>query len=288
MALRVVTDSTTYLPAVDLERLHIDVVPLFVNDGDSASAETDLDFVAFYHRFEDTRVLPTSSQPSLEALVSAFRRGVEAGDEVLGVFLSGCMSGTFESAQFAATMVRAEIPDARIEVLDSESNCMQEGYAVLSAAEAGAAGSAIEECLVAARATMARSRFVFTPRTLEYLRRGGRIGNASALLGTLLRILPVLTVDGGLTTTDAKVRTHAKALERMRDDFARDVAEKGLRRVVVHSIAEASDAEVFARDAIEPIAGCRVDVIPIGPVIGMHVGPAVGLVYETEEPLRIL
>ena len=288
MALRVVTDSTTYLPAADLERLHIDVVPLFVNDGDSASAETGLDFVAFYHRLEDTRVLPTSSQPSLEALVSAFRRGVEAGDEVLGVFLSGRMSGTFESAQLAATMVCAEIPDARIEVLDSDSNCMQEGYAVLSAAEAGAAGSAIEECIAAARATMARSRFVFTPRTLEYLRRGGRIGNASALLGTLLQILPVLTVDGGLTTTDAKVRTHAKALERMRDDFARDVVEKGLRRVVVHSIAEASDAQVFARDAIEPIAGCRVDVIPIGPVIGMHVGPAVGLVYETEDPLRVL
>jgi len=288
MALHVVTDSTSYLPASDLARLGIAVVPLFVTDGDAVSAETDLDFADFYRRLEDTRVLPTSSQPSLESLVAAFRRGAEAGDEVLGVFLSSRMSGTYESAQLAATMVRDEVPGSRIEVLDSESNCMQEGYAVLSAAEAGAAGGSIQECIAAARATMERSRFVFTPRSLEYLRRGGRIGNASALLGTLLQILPVLTVDGGLTTTDAKVRTHAKALERIRDDFARDVAEKGLRRVVVHSIAELSGAAAFARDVIEPIAGRPVDVIPVGPVIGTHVGSAVGLVYETEKPLRVL
>ena len=288
MALRVVTDSTNYLPAAALARLCIDVVPLFVTDMDRTTAETDLDFADFYRRLEDTRVLPTSSQPSLEALVAAFRRGAESGDEVLGVFLSSRMSGTYESAQLAASMVRTEIPDARIEVLDSESNCMQEGYAVLSAAEAGAAGASLPECVAAARATMARSRFVFTPRSLEYLRRGGRIGNASALLGTLLQILPVLTVDGGLTTTDAKVRTHAKALDRMRDDFARDIADKGLRRVVVHSIAEFSGAEAFARNVIGPVAGRDVDVIPIGPVIGTHVGPAVGLVYETEEPLREL
>jgi len=288
MALHVVTDSTNYLPAADLARLGIDVVPLFVTDGDSVSAETDLDFTAFYRRLEDTRVLPTSSQPSLDSLVAAFRRGAEAGDEVLGVFLSSKMSGTYESALLAATMVRDEVPGSRIEVLDSESNCMQEGFAVLSAAEAASAGASIEECIAAARATIARSRFVFTPRSLEYLRRGGRIGNASALLGTLLQILPVLTVEGGLTTTDAKVRTHAKALERIRDDFERDVAEKGLRRVVVHSIAEFSGAAAFAAEVIEPIAGCHVDVIPVGPVIGTHVGSAVGLVYETEQPLRVL
>ena len=288
MALHVVTDSTSYLPAADLARLGIAVVPLFVTDGDAVSAETDLDFADFYRRLEDTRVLPTSSQPSLDSLVAAFRRGAEAGGDVLGVFMSSKMSGTYESAQLAATMVRAEMPGSRIEVLDSESNSMQEGFAVLSAAEAGAAGASIEECIAAARETMARTRFVFTPRSLEYLRRGGRIGNASALLGTLLQILPVLTVEGGVTTTDAKVRTHAKALDRMRDDFARDVAEKGLRRVVVHSIAEPSGSEAFARDVIAPIAGRSVDVIPLGPVIGTHVGPAVALVYETEEPLRVL
>ena len=95
MALHVVTDSTSYLPAADLARLGIAVVPLFVTDGDAVSAETDLDFADFYRRLEDTRVLPTSSQPSLESLVAAFRRGAEAGDEVLGVFLSSRMSGTY-------------------------------------------------------------------------------------------------------------------------------------------------------------------------------------------------
>ena len=289
MAVRIVTDSTNYLPVEQLRAFGLKAVPLYVHDGDEMCPETTIDVAAFYRRLEDTRTLPTSSQPSPDALATAFREaGEESGEggAVLGVFLSSLMSGTVQAADLAAAMVREERPDAQIVVLDSESNCMQEGYAVLSAAEAAAAGAGIEECVEAARATIARTRFLFSPTSLEYLRRGGRISGAASLLGSLLQVAPILTVENGETNVVAKVRTHAKAMAEMGARMQADIERCGLRRAVVHAISEISIAEGFAREIVEPIVGEPVDVIPIGPVIGLHVGPAAGVVYETIEPLR--
>jgi len=285
MSVRIVTDSTNYLPTNDLTRLEIVRVPLYVHDGDRMRPETEIDLAAFYRRLEDTRTLPTSSQPSPEDLVEAFAPIVSDG-AVLGVFLSGRMSGTVQAAHLAADLVREDRPDARIELVDSESNCMQEGFAVLSAAEKARDGGTLEECAMAARETMRRTRFLFSPHTLEYLSRGGRISGASALLGGLLQIVPVLTVEAGETAVAAKVRTRARAHAEIAARMRADVERCGLRRAVVHAIVDVAEAERFAREDIEPVTGRQVEVIPIGPVIGLHTGPAVGVVYETEEPLR--
>ena len=288
MAVRIVTDSTNYLPAEGLRALGVRSVPLYVHDGDEMRPETEIDLAAFYRRLEDMRTLPTSSQPSPEALAVAFRAALdeEDADAVLGVFLSSRMSGTVQAAELAASMVRDERPGVRIDVLDSESNCMQEGYAVLSAAEKAAEGGDVDACIAAARNSMARTRFLFSPTSLEYLRRGGRISGAASFLGGLLQVAPILNVENGETTAVVRVRTHAKAMTEMGLRMKADVERCGLRRAVVHSIAEESIARAFARDIVEPIAGGPVDVVPIGPVIGLHVGPAVGVVYETLEPLR--
>ncbi len=294
MSVRIVTDSTNYLPRAELDRLGIVSVPLYVHDGDEMRAETDIELASFYRRLEDMRTLPTSSQPSPDAIATAFRQALDAAPgatgegqvDVLGVFLSSRMSGTVQAAELASAILAEERPKARIEILDSESNCMQEGYAVLSAAQAAAEGASIEDCLLAARATIARTRFLFSPTSLEYLRRGGRISGASRFLGGLLQVAPILTVENGETTAVARVRTHAKALAEMGARMKADVERCGLRRAVVHSIAEESIAVRFAREIVELITGERVDVVPIGPVIGLHVGPAAGVVYETVEPLR--
>ena len=163
---------------------------------------------------------------------------------------------------------------------------MQEGFAVLSAAQVARDGGSVEECIEAARETMLRTRYLFTPHTLEYLRRGGRIGTASALLGQLLQISPILTVEHGQTEAFARVRTTKKALAALAEQLKTDAAEKGLKRVVVHYIADKPTADRFAKEQIEPIAGRPVRVLPVSPVIGVHVGPAVAIAYETEEPLR--
>jgi len=179
-------------------------------------------------------------------------------------------------------MVLAETPGARIELMDSRSNSMEEGFGVLAAAEAAQAGETLERCMELARETLDRSRYLFVPETLDYLRRGGRIGAASALLGGLLQIRPILTVENGETTTFAKVRTHGRALSEMARKFTEDIGAYGLRQVIVHYIGDAAPAEVYAREVVEPIAGTPVRIIPVSPVIGLHVGPAMAICYETE------
>lgn len=285
MTVSVVTDSVSSIPAEDLRKLGISVVSLYVNDGDSNERELDMDVADFYRRLPDMKSAPTSSQPSVESFLSAFRDAVERGSDVVGVFISRKMSGTFETARLAAEMVRDEHPSARIEIIDSESNSMQEGFAVLAAAKAAQAGESLERCVQAAKDTLTRTRYLFTPASLEPLRRGGRIGNASALIGGLLQIRPILTVRGGETTTFAKVRTQSRALAEIARKFAEDVAEYGLAQVVVHYIGEPDPAEQFAATFIEPVVGHSVRVLPVSPVVGVHVGQAVAVVYQTEREM---
>lgn len=187
MAVRVVTDSTSYLPDDAVERYGIRIVPLSVTLDGVTYVERVAD-AAFYQALRSSSGFPTSSQPSAASLADAFRAVIEAGDDVVAVFLSSEMSGTFSTALLARDMVLQEHPEARIEVVDSRSNCMELGFAVLAAAQAAESGASAEEAAQAARDMTLRTRFLFVPDTLEYLRRGGRIGNASALIGTLLQI----------------------------------------------------------------------------------------------------
>lgn len=286
MPVSVVTDSVASIPSKDADDLGMSVVSLYVNDGDTNQPELDMDFADFYRRLADMKTLPTSSQPSVESLVTAFRAAAERGSDVVGVFISQKMSGTYDTAQLAADMVRAEHPDMRIELLDSGSNSMQEGFAAIASAEAACAGASLDRCVRAARDTFERTRYLFSPASLEYLRRGGRIGGASALLGGLLQICPILTVERGETQTFAKVRTQGRALAEMARKFAEDVSACGFVQVVVHYIGKPEPAERFAAEYVEPIAGKAVRVIPVRPVVGLHVGQAVGLVYQTERKLR--
>jgi DegV family protein with EDD domain len=282
VAIGVVTDSLASIPRDDAKSAGVEVVSLHINDGDSNVAELELDVASFYRRLEDMRVLPTSSQPSVESLAEAFRRVLTRSTEALGVFCSSKMSGTIDAARIAADIVLAEKPGARIELLDSGSNSMAEGFGVLAAASSAMAGEGIERCIERARQTLGKTRYLFTPETLEYLRRGGRIGRASALLGNVLQIKPILTVEGGEVTTFSKVRTRGRALAEIARVLSDDIAAHGLAQVIVHYIGDPAPAEQFAREHIEPLAGCPVRVIPVSPVIGLHVGPAVGIVYETE------
>lgn len=286
LGVQVITDSASYLPPELRRRYGIVEVPLYVREGDAVSPETEIDVDAFYARLVAAPALPTTSQPSPEDFARAFSDAVAAGFDVVAVLISGGMSGTVSSADAAARMVRESSPRAGIAVVDSHANCMQEGFAVVAAAEVAHAGGSLAECEHAARESMRRSRFLFTPVTLDYLRRGGRISAAAALLGSVLHIVPVLTAEDGQTGVAGRVRTHRRALETIARLLHADVERCGLKQAVVQTIAESGPGVAFAREYIEPIAGGPVPVIPIGPAVGLHVGPAVGVTYETIEPLR--
>lgn len=282
MAVKVIGDSTSYIPIPLRESLDIRIATLSSElDGVSYPDDPD-DCAAFYDALAASSAFPTTSQPPVQALVDLMEAHVAEGHSVVGVFISQLMSGTYSTALLARDMVRERHPDAVIEVVDGRSNSLELGFAVLAAARAAAQGASVDEVVKAAEEMTLHTRFLFTPLTLEYLKRGGRIGNASALLATLLQIKPVLTVVDGVTDTLAKVRTLQKSHDLIADTFAADIRDKGgLGEVYVHHIHDAAAGRAFA-DRIEGMADRAVEIRDIGPAIGTHVGPGtVGLVYWT-------
>jgi DegV family protein with EDD domain len=286
MTVRIVTDSTSYIPAGEAAALGVRIVQLSATLGGVTRTEDEIDPESFYRVMRETGEFPTSSQPTVADMIDAFETPVAAGDEVVAVLLSSKMSGTFETALMAREQVLERHPDARIEVVDSLSNCMEEGFAVLAAARAAAGGGTVDKAAAAARETTSRTRWLFCPASLEYLRMGGRIGNARALLGALLQVRPILTVVDGITSTVRSVRTQRRAMETIADMVAADAESHGLLDIVVHHILDGDEAEALAV-LLEPRIGRRPRVQQIGPAIGLHVGPGtLGVVYETREHLH--
>ena len=286
MGISLVTDSASSLSRTDIDRYGIEVVPLrVVEDGVSTPAD-EIDLQDFYRRLPDLQPVPTTAAPSPAEFAEVFRRPVVRGDGVIVVLISSKLSSTFESAELGARMVRDRHPDARIELVDSESNSMQQGFALLAAAEAVQSGGTLEECVSAARATISRTRFLFAPTSLDYLARGGRISGARRLLGSVLKITPILTAIDGSTGVAATVRTHTRALLRIAELMRADVQRSGIKSAVVQAVVDHDGAARFARGLIEPIAGFSIPVIDVPLIVGIHVGPAIGVAYETVEPLR--
>jgi DegV family protein with EDD domain len=286
MAVRVVTDSASGIDASDLERLSISTVPLHVILGDRLLAESELQAPEFFESVASLKRLPRTSQPSPEEFAEVFRSLIVKGHEVLAVLISAGLSGTLRSAEMAADVVRSESPDARIAIVDSKSNSMEEAFAVLAAAEVAAAGGGLDSCAHAAVETTRRTRFLFTPKTLEHLRRGGRISGAAGLLAVALKIAPILTAENGLTSVAGVARSGKGAWRKISSLMRADVEKFGFRRAAVQYFADKAEGLRFMTEVVQPILGRAVPLVPIPAAVGVHVGPAVGVAYETEQPMR--
>lgn len=279
--IRIVTDSVASIPADVAKQRGVEVITLYVNRDGAEYADATMDLEAFYKDIYDMLDnIPTSSQPSQQIFEDTFEKAALAGDEVLGVFMSSAMSGTYDGALRAARAVKSRNLGFTYAIIDSTSNSYDEAWPVFAACDARDSGADLVSCAASVLSSIESTRFVFAPETLTFLQKGGRIGNAAALLGNLIQLAPVLTVSDSEATTLAKVRTHKKALDKIRDQFKRDIEEHGLKNVVVHYIGDKKPAVEWARNVIEPIVGKSVSVLPVSPVIGLHVGPAVGIAYE--------
>lgn len=287
MGVLVVTDSASSLPREDRERLGIAMVSIQVIIDGVATPEPLIDIARLHDRIAEGALGLSTSQASPEEFSRVFSDAVAAGHDVLGVFVSAQLSGTFQSAELGRRLTLETHPQPRIVFVDSESNSMQEGFAVLAGAECAARNGSLDECEAAARASVARSRYLFAPVGLQHLARGGRISGAASLLSQVLRVAPVLTASEGTTGIAAVVRSRAAALRTMAEKLRAD-AERcgGLTRVAVQWVVDEQDARRYANDVIEPVAGMHVPVTPVGAAVAIHVGPAIGLAYETVEPLR--
>jgi DegV family protein with EDD domain len=282
MSIKIVTDSTAYLPNNLRQQYDINVVSLGVSFEMESFNEEDIANDTFYDKMAQSNGVPTSSQPAINDLYNAFEEPVRNGQAVVGVFLSSDMSGTYSTAVMAKNMVLEKHPQGVIELIDSRSNCMQSGFVSLAAAKAAKAGEAIEEVVRQARSIIERSRFLFVPEVLDYLKKGGRIGGASAVIGSILQIKPILTVVDGKTAVFNKVRTKKRAVQTIVDAFLEDIKDKGLGDVIVHHINNEMEGLDLAK-TIQDTIGRAVEVYSIGPVIGLHVGPGtLGIAYYTE------
>lgn len=283
MSIKVITDSTSYIMADDQERLDIKVIPLSVSFPDESYRETEVNYEYFYQKIEDDVTIPTSSQPPQGEIEQVFTDVIAAGHDIIAVFLSSAMSGTYQSALSVKGHLQESHPEARIEIIDSRTNCMAMGFVVLAAAQAAKAGKSLDEAVQTARGVMQRVRFYFVPAGLEYLKKGGRIGGAAALLGSLLQIKPILYVNQGKTALLERTRGTQAAIRRMMSLLENDRREYGLEKVLIHHIFCQEKAEELAH-IIKTSFGLIADILPIGPVIGLHVGPGtLGIVYVTED-----
>ncbi|MGW1679605.1 DegV family protein [Saccharopolyspora sp. NPDC002376] len=276
MPIAVVTDSTAYLPAGYAEQYAVRTVPLHVSV-DSAVAVDEPDFGpddlarAFARKH---RVTTAGATP--QELASTFRAALDEGaDGVVAVHLSRQLSGTWDAARLAAR----EVDPERVRVVDSRSAAMGLGFSVLAAAESAKSGADLDEVVRAATTTAERTTTLFSVQTLEYLRRGGRIGTAAAVLGTALAIKPLLHVHDGRIDALEKVRTTTRAMSRLLE-ISSSAAGSGAAAIAIHHLAARERAEQLA-GRIRAERGDSVDCVvsEVGAVIGAHIGPgAVGVV----------
>ena len=285
MAVRILTDSTSYIEKNIESQLDIRVISLNVIFGNENFKERDIDNEVFYKMMEE-KGIPTSSQPSVQELYDEMEKVVQNGDSILCIFISSHMSGTYSTAHMVKELILESYKNAKIEIVDSTSNCMQLGFSVIVAARAALEGKNLDQVKEIAEDNIKRSRFLFVPDTLKYLEKGGRIGSASALIGNLLKIIPILTVEDGVTTILTKVRTKKKAVATMTDKMFDDIEQYGLGEITVHHI-NAYDEALELIKTLEEKLKIKIGICSIGPVIGTHVGPGtIAVAYYTEKNMR--
>jgi len=265
----VVTDSTSSLPEGLAAQRDIRVVPLSVRLGAQVGREgVEIDTRQLCAALADRRLDVQTSRPAPAAFLDCYRAALDAGaSAVVSVHLSRELSGTWEAARLAADEIGAD----RVRVVDSRAACMGLGYAVLAAADTADGGGGIDEVAAAASDVARRCRMFFSLDSLERLRRGGRIGAAAAWVGTALAVKPLLHVAQGRILPLEKVRTTARAAQRL-VDLAVQAAGEGPVDVAVQHLAAAARAEEVAARLRERLDVARLLVSEVGAVIGAHVG----------------
>jgi DegV family protein with EDD domain len=269
----VVCDTTAYLPTEMIAERGVERISLYVAIDGEQQREVDVtDYGDFYARLRSSTSGATTSQPSIGDFIDVWGPLLDAGREVVSIHISSGISGTFAAAgQARERLIADDRGGDRVHLYDSELACGAIGLCVLAASAAVAAGGGPQEALARAKEVRETIKMWFAVDTLEYLRKGGRIGGASAWIGGALKIKPILTIDREITPVE-RVRTRARSLERLRD-YARQRHEAGADAWVVQHIQDPETADILAADCRE-IFGCEPAFISeIGPVIGAHVGP---------------
>jgi len=270
MTVKVVTDSLSDITSDMAEGLGLTVVPVYVRFGDKVYRDRiEITTDEFYYRLSHDDIWPTTTQPTPADFAEVYNRLANETDEILVVTLSTKLSGTYESALHAKRMVEKE---CRIEVIDSETVVMGLGLIVIVAARAAQAGASLDELTALVRGAIPRSHAVMSFDTLKYLAKGGRIGKAQGLLGSLLSVKPILTVKDGVVSPLTRVRSRAAGMDYLCNYVA------GLAHVEELAVEHATtpdEADMLVERLSLVFPRERIYRSTVSPVIGTYVGPHV-------------
>jgi DegV family protein with EDD domain len=269
----IVTDSVADLSPQMVKELGVSVVPLSVRFGEDVYRDgIDLTPDQFYEKLRTSRIFPNTSVPSPADFIRVYDEVAEKTDEILVILVSARLSATYEVARQSIDMMKKK---CRVELLDSETATMAEGFIVMKAARAAQSGASFDEVIEVARQNVPRVDFLAVFSTLEYLRRGGRIGRAQAFLGSLLRINPLITLKDGLVEPAGRSRSRAKAIDRLYE-FAASYAK--IEEMAVEDTACPEEAEALRERLGAIFPKERIYRSRMTPVIGTHTGPGLLLV----------
>ncbi len=276
----VVTDSTTYIPNHLKEKINLEIAPLTVLWEDNQYRDgVDITPTVFYTKLKSTTVMPTTSQTTPGTFKEIYENLLNQGFDIISIHISSKLSGTIDSAIQAKTMLQSD----RIAVIDSESTGMALGFLALTIARAAANGANLKECVNLANKAKTQTGIFFAVQTLEFLHRGGRIGGASAFLGTMLNVKPILELRDGKIEAAGKVRTMNKALDKAIEMMKEVVKEQTPLRIAIHHANVPHEAEKLLEKLINSFPENTISegvIAEVSPVIGTHIGPgALGIAF---------
>jgi len=277
----IVTDSASNLPPEVAEKYNIHILPLRLIWGEQALRDgVDITPSELYARMRVDDHLPTTSTFSPDNLLQVSHALVEEYDAIVGVFLAHELSATFETAQ----TVQRLAPILPLHVVDSRTAAMAEGFVVLEAARAAEAGATVEQVINRAQEVIQRTHLLATLETLEYLRRGGRIGTASAFLGSMIQMKPILHIPPGSGSVIgiARPRTWDRAIERMVELMAERVDDRPVHVAIGHGHRK-STAITLAETLRQRFDVCELYITYFTAVMGVHAGPVLSVSFYTEE-----
>jgi len=280
VTVRIVTDSACDLRGEEVEKYGIEVVPLSIRFGEKEYIDREeLTVSEFYRLLEGSEALPETAAPAPGKFDAAFRRQLDGGASgVVCINISAGLSATMQSAQTAADNLKADLPDADVHVVDSRSITAGLGSIVIAAAQMGIDGASSSEIVAAVEGLSNRTQVFGALDTLENLKKGGRIGGAAALLGSMLAIKPILDLSSGQVEEAGKQRTRKKSLSWLRDKLVEVGPVENL--AVMHG--DAPDLDVFIEMIRDVVDVDQIRIEKIGPVVGTHGGPRVmGIAFQT-------
>ncbi len=274
-----VTDSTAYVPDELAKAYNISVTPqILVWEEKTYRDGVDIQPSEFYARLKTAKVMPTTAQVPVAALQHTFQELINQDFEVLGIFISAKLSGTFQSALQARENLRSA--GDKVFLVDSNTTSMAMGFIILTAARAAQQGASMKDCVALAEKAREQVGVYFVVDTLEFLHRGGRIGGATRFIGSALNLKPILELKDGRIEAHERVRTKSKALDRVLELVSEQVKGKSnIRMATIHANAEEEARALLQRAATE-FGAVESILTPVSPVVGVHAGPGtVGLAF---------